>query len=64
VQQRVVQNTWLDLLDDVLKKIPSKVFAKAERISERAIRAIRIGHAKPSAKTRSPLLKAENRFQR
>lgn len=39
----------MDLLNDVLKKIPSKELAKAARISERAIRSIRNGHSLPSS---------------
>ena len=45
VQQRYEDNR-LDFLNDVLKKIPSKELAKAARISERAIRAIRNGHSR------------------
>lgn len=63
VQQRY-QDERLDLLNDVLKKIPAKELAKAARISERAIRAIRNGHSRPSVKTRSLLLNAAKRFQR
>jgi hypothetical protein len=63
VQQRY-EDSRLDMLNDVLKKIPSKLLAKAARISERAIRAIRNGHARPSATTRNLLLRAAKRFQR
>lgn len=61
-QQRYVDEQ-LDLLNDVVKKISSKELAKAARISERAIRAIRNGHSRPSAATRNLLLRAANRFQ-
>jgi hypothetical protein len=37
---------------DAIREIPGKESAKAARISERAIKAIRNGHARPSAKTR------------
>jgi hypothetical protein len=62
VQQRY-QDGRLDLLNQVLKKIPSKELAKAARISERAIRAIRNRHSRPSAKTRNLLLRVAKRFQ-
>lgn len=62
VQQRY-QDKRLDLLNDVLKKIPSKTLAKTARVSERAIRAIRNGHSRPSPKTRSLLLRAAKRLQ-
>ena len=56
--QQPYEDDRLDLLNDVLKKIPSKELAKAARISERASRAIRNGHSRPSARTRSLLLRA------
>jgi len=61
VQQRY-HDERLDLLNDVLKTIPSNELAKAARISERAIRAIRNGHSRPSATTRNLLLRAAKRF--
>lgn len=61
VQQRY-EDTRVDLLKDVLRKIPSKELAKAATISERAIRAIRNGHARPSVKVRRLLLRAAKRF--
>ena len=63
VQQRY-QDDRLDLLNDVLKKIPSKELAKAARISERAIKAIRNGHSRPLVKTRNLLWRAAKRFQK
>ena len=62
VQQRY-EDTRLDLLNNVLKMIPSKELAKAARISERAIRAIRNGHSRPSPKTQNLLLRAAKRVQ-
>jgi hypothetical protein len=52
---------WLDLkdgpLNDVLKKIQSKILAKAATISERVIKEIRNEHARPLAKTCELLLR-------
>ena len=62
VQQRY-QDKRLDLLNDVLKKIPLKELAKAARISERVVRAIRNGHSRPSAKTRNLLLRVAKRLR-
>jgi hypothetical protein len=62
VQQRY-EDTRLDLLNDVLKKIPSKELAKAAKISERAIRAIRNRHSRPSGKTRNLLLRVTKRLR-
>jgi hypothetical protein len=53
------EDTRLDLLNAVLKKIPSKALAKAARISDRAIRN---GHSQPSVKTRNLLLRAAKRL--
>jgi hypothetical protein len=61
--QQQYRDERLDLLNAVLKKIPSKELAKAARISERAIRAIRNGHSRPSATTRNLLLRIAKRFQ-
>jgi hypothetical protein len=61
--QQQYRDERLDLLNKVLKKIPSKELAKAARISERAIRAIRNGHSRPSVKTRSLLLRAAKRLR-
>ena len=61
VQQRY-RDERLDLLNNVLRNIPSKLLAKAARISERAIRAIRNGHSRPSAATRTRLLLAAKQF--
>jgi hypothetical protein len=61
--QQQYRDERLDLLTNVLKKIPSKELAKAARISERAIRAIRNGHSRPSATTRNLLLRAANRLK-
>jgi hypothetical protein len=52
-----------DLFNRVLREIPAKELAKAARISERSIKAIRNAHARPSAKTRNLLLRAAKRFQ-
>jgi hypothetical protein len=62
--QQQYRDERLDLLNTVLRKIPSKELAKAARISERAIRAIRNGHSRPSATTRTRLLLAAKRFRK
>ncbi len=53
----------LDSLIDVLRKVPSKELAKAARIGDRPIRAIRHGYSGPSAKTRNRLLRAAKRLR-
>jgi hypothetical protein len=63
VQQRY-QDERLDLLNRVLREIPAKELAKAARISERAIKAIRNGHSKPSARTRNLLLWVAKRINK
>jgi hypothetical protein len=62
--QQQYRDERLDLLNRVLREIPAKELAKAARISERAIKTIRNGHARPSARTRNLLLRAAKRFQR
>ena len=61
--QQQYRDERLDLLNRVLREIPAKQLAKAARISERAIKAIRNGHSRPSAKTRNLLLIAATRFR-
>jgi hypothetical protein len=48
---------------DAIREIPGKESAKAARISERAIKAIRNGHARPSANMRNLLLQAAKRLR-
>jgi hypothetical protein len=61
--QQQYRDERLDLLNRVLREIPAKELAKAARISERAIKAIRNGHSRPSATTRNLLLRAAKRLR-
>jgi len=62
--QQQYRDERLDLLNRVLREIPAKELGKAARISERAIKAIRNGHSRPSLVTRKLLLRAAKRFKK
>jgi hypothetical protein len=54
----------IDSLNAILRKIPSQELAGAAGVSTRAIRAIRNGHARPTARTQTALVTAAKEFKR
>jgi hypothetical protein len=57
-------DTWKTEIIPELKKIPCSELPEASGTSQRAIRAIRNGHSKPSAETKAALLKVVERREK